>query len=306
MKKNSKEYLGIIGLFTATMIWGGGYVASDIALETLSSFQTMAIRFFIASIFTTLVAVKELKSLTKKELKCGITLGITLFAGFALQTVGLEYTTPSNNAFLTATNVVLVPFIAFIFCRKKIEKRSLIGAVMTVAGAGVLSLNANFSIGLGDSLTLLCAVAFAAQIFLTGQYVGKIRPTILNSVQMLTSFVLSIFGCVFEGAQFQPTQRSMAAVLYLGFISTTITYFLQTISQKYVDETKTAIILSTESVFAMVFSVIFLHENVTSRMIAGSVLILSAVLISQLKLPQKVSQKFTDVFTKEEESVLTD
>ena len=287
MRTKQKEYLGMLGLIMVTVIWGGGFVASDMALESLSPFQIMAVRFFIASVCMTVMGVKEIKTITKEELKCGCILGTALFAGFALQIVGLQYTTPSKNAFLTATNVVIVPFIALVIYRKKIETRSLIGAVMAIAGAGILSLNSDFSVGLGDILTLLCAVGFAFQIFLTGEYVGRIRPTVLNFLQMTTAFVLSVAGCFVEGAKIRPGGKSILAVLYLGLVSTTVTYLLQTVSQKYVEETKAAIILSMEAVFGTVFSVFLLHENVTAKMILGSALILSAVLVSELRFQKK-------------------
>ena len=283
-----KKYLGILGLLTVTVIWGGGFVASDMALETLSPFQIMVIRFLIAAVLMTLFGIKQIKTISREEIRCGFWLGAALFGGFALQIIALQYTTPSKNAFLTATNVVFVPFIALVIYRKKIEVRSLIGAVMALAGAGVLSLKNDFSIGLGDGLTLLCAVCFALQIFLTGEYVGRIRPSVLNFLQMTTACVLSAAGLLISGDfTFAPSVRSLLAVLYLGVVSTTITYLLQTVSQKYVDETKSAIILSMEAVFGTFFSVVLLHESVTVRMLAGSALILAAVLVSEISFKKK-------------------
>ena len=276
-----KKYLGILGLLTVTIIWGGGFVASDMALETLTPFQIMTIRFFIAAVFMTVLGGKQIRTVKKEEAKYGFWLGTALFAGFALQIIGLQYTTPSKNAFLTATNVVFVPFIALVIYKKKIAVRSLIGAAMAIVGAGVLSLQSDFSVNLGDGLTLLCAVGFAFQIFLTGEFVGKIRASILNFLQMTSACLLSVIGLALSGDfYFHPSMKSMLAVLYLGVVSTSICYLLQTISQQYVDETKSAIILSMEAVFGTLFSVVLLHENVTLKMILGSALILSAVLVS--------------------------
>ena len=283
MKDSTKKYLGVLGLLTVTIIWGGGFVASDLALETLTPFQIMFIRFMIAAVIMTVLGRDSIRTITREEIKCGIMLGAALFGGFALQIIGLQYTTPSKNAFLTATNVVIVPFIALVIYRKKIPVKSLIGAGMAIVGAAVLSLQSDFSIGAGDILTLACAVCFALQIFLTGEFVGKIRPTVLNFLQMTTAFVLSGIGLIVTGSfHFAPSTGSLLAVLYLGVVSTTITYLLQTVSQKYVDETKSAIILSMEAVFGTVFSVILLHEDVTVRMVIGSMLILAAVLVSEV------------------------
>lgn len=288
MKDSTKKYLGVLGLLTVTIIWGGGFVASDLALETLTPFQIMFIRFMIAAVIMTVLGRDSIRTITREEIKCGIMLGAALFGGFALQIIGLQYTTPSKNAFLTATNVVIVPFIALVIYRKKIPVKSLIGAGMAIVGAAVLSLQSDFSIGAGDILTLACAVCFALQIFLTGEFVGKIRPTVLNFLQMTTAFVLSGIGLIVTGSfHFAPSTGSLLAVLYLGVVSTTITYLLQTVSQKYVDETKSAIILSMEAVFGTVFSVILLHEDVTVRMVIGSMLILAAVLVSEVSFSAK-------------------
>lgn len=291
MKDSTKEYLGILGLLTVTIIWGGGFVASDVALATLTPFQIMFIRFFIAAVIMTVLGKDSIKSVTREEIKCGAMLGSALFGGFALQIIALQYTTPSKNAFLTATNVVIVPFIALVIYKKKIPVKSLVGAGMAIVGAAVLSLQSDFSMGIGDLMTLVCAVCFALQIFLTGEFVGKIRPTVLNFLQMTTAFVLSGVGLIVTGGfRFKPSMESLLAVLYLGIVSTTITYLLQTVSQKYVDETKSAIILSMEAVFGTIFSVILLHETVTVRMITGSVLILAAVLVSEVSFSKKTNK----------------
>ena len=108
---------------------------------------------------------------------------------------------------------------------------------------------------------------------------------------MTTAFVLSGVGLIVTGGfRFKPSMESLLAVLYLGIVSTTITYLLQTVSQKYVDETKSAIILSMEAVFGTIFSVILLHETVTVRMKTGSVLILAAVLVSEVSFSKKTNK----------------
>lgn len=278
-----KKYLAIAGLILVTVIWGGGFVASDIALESLLPFQIMAIRFFLATVLMGGISIKELRGMKKEEIKSGILMGIALFAGFALQIVGLQYTTPSKNAFLTALNVVIVPFIAFIICKKKIGAKGIVGAIMAIMGVGILSLEKDLTLGIGDGLTLLCAVGFAFQIFLTSEFVKKYRAVVLNFVQMCTAFVLSIISLFcFGELEFAITTRGWLSVLYLGVVSTTICYLLQTASQRYVDETKAAIILSMESVFGTLFSILILKELITVRMVIGCVIILTAVIISNI------------------------
>lgn len=278
-----KKYLAIAGLIAVTIVWGGGFVASDIALDSLRPFQIMTIRFLLASVIMGAAGARELKRMEPGEIRAGILMGCALFVGFAFQIVGLQYTTPSKNAFLTALNVVMVPFIAFVILKKRIGIKSIAGAVMAIVGVGLLSLEKNLTLGLGDALTLICAAGFAFQIFFTSEFVKKYRAVALNFIQMLTAVVLSAVSLVLFGeTRFQVTSKGWLSVLYLGVISTALCYLLQTASQKYVDETKAAIILSMESVFGTMFSILILHERVTVRMICGCVIILAAVIVSNL------------------------
>ncbi len=287
-----KKYLAITGLVTVTIIWGGGFVASDMALESLRPFQIMAIRFLMASVLMGAASIRELKGINFKELQAGILMGTALFVGFAFQIVGLQYTTPSKNAFLTALNVVLVPFISFILLRKKINRKSIAGAAMAIVGVGLLSLEKNMSLSMGDALTLVCAVGFAFQIFFTSEFVKKYRAVVLNFIQMLTAVLLSaICLFLFGETDFHVTPQGWLSVLYLGVVSTALCYLLQTASQKYVDETKAAIILSMESVFGTLFSILILHEQVTLRMVCGCVIILAAVIVSNLADTQEVQEQ---------------
>ena len=278
-----KKYLAVAGLIAVTVIWGGGFVASDMALESLRPFQIMTIRFLLASVLMGAAGIRELKGMNAGEIRAGVLMGAALFVGFAFQIVGLQYTTPSKNAFLTALNVVMVPFIAFVILKKKIGARSIAGAAMAIVGVGLLSLEKNLTLGLGDALTLVCAAGFAFQIFFTSEFVKKYRAVALNFVQMLTAVALSVVSLfLFGETSFRVSAKGWLSVLYLGVISTALCYLLQTASQKYVDETKAAIILSMESVFGTLFSILILHEQVTLRMICGCVMILAAVIVSNL------------------------
>lgn len=292
-----KKWLAIGGLILVTVIWGGGFVASDMALESMKPFQIMMVRFLLASVLMGVISRGQRKSEEKLKdragaIKAGVLMGVMLFMGFAFQIIGLQYTTPSKNAFLTALNVVIVPFIAFVILKKKIGAKGIIGAVMSVLGVALLSLNGDFTVSLGDGLTLFCAVGFAFQIFFTSEFVKKYPASVLNTVQMFIAFVLSAISLMIFGENdFHVTTQGWLSVLYLGVVSTTICYLLQTACQKYIDETKAAIILSMESVFGTIFSIMILHEVVTVRMIIGCAVILAAVIISNMS---ETSEKTED------------
>ena len=125
-----KKGLAIGGLILVTVIWGGGFVASDMALESMKPFQIMMVRFLLASVLMGLVSLgqrnrKEEVVNRTGAIKAGILMGVALFIGFSLQIIALQYTTPSKNAFLTALNVVIVPFIAFVILKKKIGAKGI-------------------------------------------------------------------------------------------------------------------------------------------------------------------------------------
>lgn len=280
-----RKYIGEIMLFTTAIIWGSGFVFSAISLDYLTPYQILAVRFSIGVLILSLIFYKRLIKIKKSTLVKGFILGFLLYFAFLLQTVGLQYTTPSKNAFITAINVVIVPFIALVIDKRKIDKFELTGAFLAVIGIAFLSLQLTAAeINLGDLLTLGCAFGFAFQIYYTAKYVKDEDPILLTVVQMGAA---AIFAWIFVFARgelnFSLQWEGVLSTLYLGVFSTTLAYCFQTMAQKVTSETKTAIILSTEAFWGMVFSVIILSEILTGRMIIGAILILTAILLAETK-----------------------
>ncbi|MFY3790927.1 DMT family transporter [Ureibacillus sp. MALMAid1270] len=280
-----RKYLGEAMLIITAIIWGSGFVFSAISLEYFTPYQLLAVRFSIGVIILSLVFYKKLKYIKKSTIKRGLLLGIFLYLAFLLQTVGLQYTTPSKNAFLTAVNVVIVPFIAFFAYRRRIDRFELSGAFLAIIGIAFLSLQFTGEVNIGDLLTLACAFAFAYQIFYTAKFVKDEDPILLTIVQMGVAALFSWIAVLVKGEfSFSFEMEGVLSTLYLGIFSTTLAYCFQTVAQKYTNETKTAIILSTEAFWGMVFSVILLSEILTYRMIIGAILILAAIILSETKL----------------------
>lgn len=282
-----KKYIGEIGLFIVAIIWGGGFVATQAALDGgLTTSQIMTLRFFISAVLMTVIFFKQIKNnLSMGTIKVGVILGICLFLGFFLQTLGLNYTTPSKNAFITSVNVVIVPFIGLLLYRRKIDKFGMASSFMAIVGIAVLSLSADFTVNVGDVLTLLCAFGFAFQIFFTSEFVKNHNPVALTAIQFFTAFVLSFIAQIFMGElSIHSTASGYMGILYLAVFSTTVCFLLQTICSKMVDGTRVAIILSTEAVFGTILSIIILGEPVTFRMIIGSLIIFASVITAETKL----------------------
>lgn len=282
-----KGHIAEFGLILIAMIWGSGFVGTQLALDGgLTPLQLLTIRFFIGAVLINLMFFKQIKENINKEiLKSGVILGFFLFIAFAVQTIGILYTTPTKNAFITAANVVIVPFIGFFIYKRKLDKIGIISSIMTLIGIGILSLEADFSINIGDFLTLICAFGFAFHIFFTSEFASKYNPIILTGIQFTVAFILSLVCQIFMGEMKIEAQiNGYLGALYLGVFSTTIAFLLQTICQKMVDGTKTAIILSTEAVFGTIFSVLILKEIVTLKMLIGIAIIFTSIIMAETKL----------------------
>ncbi len=299
-----RKYIGEIGLIITAIIWGSGFVASAVSLEYYTPYQILAGRFIIGVLILAIVFHKRLKMIKKSTLIKGSILGIFLYIAFVLQTVGLQYTTPSKNAFLTAVNVVIVPFIGFIIYKKKIDIFELGGAFMAMIGVAILSLKFSSEVNIGDLLTLCCAVGFAFHIFYTSKFVKDEDPVQLTIIQMMTAAVIGFIVVVFKGeSTFSTETEGLLPLLYLAVFSTTIAFLLQTVAQKYITETKAAIILSTESFWGMAFSVVILSEVMTGKMIIGAILILGAIILSETKLSFLKTKKIRGILEKEDNRV---
>ncbi|MHC8515263.1 DMT family transporter [Sporosarcina sp. ITBMC105] len=280
-----KKYIGEIGLIITAIIWGSGFVGSAMALETYTPYQILAGRFLIGALLLCAVFYKKLKFITKSVLLKGTILGVFLYIAFALQTVGLQFTTPSKNAFLTAVNVVIVPFIGLALYKRKLDIFEVMGAFLAMFGVAILSLQWSAGVNVGDFLSFCCAIAFAFHIFYTSQFVKNEDPIVLTIVQMAAATVIGFVVVLLKGEMaFSMEPGGLSSLLYLGIFSTTIAFLLQTVAQKFITETKAAIILSTESLWGMVFSVILLSEVLTIKMGIGAVLILGAIILSETKL----------------------
>lgn len=281
----NKKLLGDLGLILTALMWGFGFVVTHATVQETTPLQLISIRFTLASVFFLVFFSKHLKNMSKQTIMQGCILGAVLFLGFYLQTVGIQYTTPSKNAFLTTTNVVFVPFIVFFLFREKIDKYSIIGTILTIIGIALLTLNGDFGgFSKGDFLSLACGLAFAFHIVLTGHFSKTHEnPMQLAIVQLIATAIIStIIMLIVDGMPHDLSKKAWSGLIFLSFFGTFMGFTLQTVCQKLTTETRAAIILSTESLFGTVFSVIFVGEILTPKMIAGIVLMFSAVIITQI------------------------
>jgi len=283
-----KQYLSDLSLLFVAAVWGGGFVAVKSALATMTPLVLMAYRFSLASLIMYVFLHKKIGKLSLEDFKKGSVPGVILFIAFASQTFGLKYTTASKQGFLTATYVVMVPFLYWLIHRKKPESKVIIGSFITILGIALVSYNKEMVFNLGDALTLLCALFFAAHILSLEHYTKKIDVMKLSFLQLFIAAVLFVISAlVFEPLNFNLAKEEMNAIVYLAIFSTFLCFTVQTIAQKYTTSSHAAIIMSLESVFAAVFGILLLSEKMTPLMIVGSAFIFVAILMIEVNIKKK-------------------
>lgn len=282
--------LSALGLIVTTIIWGSAFVVMKNSVDIISPTYLLALRFTIASMALVAVFFKRLKLVNKTEILCGSLLGMFLFVSYLLQTYGVKYTTASKNAFITTLYVIIVPFLHWFFNKKRPSVNNIGAAIIAVFGLALISLEGDLSINIGDLLTLFCGLFFAFHIVFVDRYTNHHDPVRLTVIQMVAAAILSwILAPIMEGTQdFTVINGSMLiGLLYLGIFSTMICFLLQNVGQKHLSPNTTSIILSFEAVFGLVFSVIFLGEEITPKLMAGCILLFASVILSEYQRKKK-------------------
>ena len=295
------KVLASLGLILTTMIWGFAFVVMKNSVDVIPPTYLLAVRFSISAVLLALLFYKNMMKADRETILCGVILGIFLCLSYQFQTYGLKYTTASKNAFITALYVVLVPFIIvpflyWIVSKKRPTGRNITAAFLAVIGLALLSLQGDLSINYGDFLTLICGLMFAVHMVLIDKFTEHNDPIALTVIQILAAAIFNWICAPFLDGSFDFTvlmdKSLIGGLLYLAVFSTTVAYLLQNSGQKYLSASTSAILLSMESVFGTLFSVIFLKDVLTGKMLAGCALMFAAVLLSEL--PQKKNSGFAN------------
>lgn len=286
MSSRTMKLLAKPMLFSAAIIWGTSFFIMKNALDVLPVFFLLAIRFTAGAVLLGLVCWKKWKQYTSDYLWRGAVIGGFLFLGYTVQTFGLALTTPSKNAFLTAVYCVMVPFLAWAVVKTRPDRFNIAAALLCVTGVGLVSLNDQTSVNAGDLLTLLCAVFYAFQIVA----VAKVSPgkdiTLLTVFQFaFASLYAWVCGAVTETfpAHALADPAVYLPLAYLCVMATAVALLFQNVGQVWSDPASASVILSLESVFGVLFSVLFYGDPVTGRLLAGFGLIFVAVVCSETK-----------------------
>ncbi|MCX7841734.1 MAG: DMT family transporter [Clostridia bacterium] len=289
----SKQIKADLLLLLITAIWGSSFPLMKNVLDFIPSFAYLSLRFIIAAIVLAAILWKKVRLINGRMVLYGGILGLLLFGGMALQVGGLYFTTASNSAFITGLNVVMVPVVSAFFLGKKPDLSSALGVILAFAGMFFLCGGLNFKFNFGDFLTLLCAVCFTMHIILIDKYTGDNDAALLALMQI--GFAGALSTIVWGGAGFKSFELNATVLMTLlttGVLGTALALAGQTVAQKHTTPTHTALVFSAEPVFGAVFALIIPNsqgvvETLEVSTVAGCMLILTGMLVSEFKLGKK-------------------
>ena len=277
--KNKGDWL----LLLAAFIGGGGFISLKYLLDWgYDPFQVIFGRFLMASLCMCVVYHKRLRKITKQEWKVGSILGALLAAMFLLMTVGLQYTTPSVNAFLVNIPAVIVPFICWGVFRQKPTRNHFIAAAMTLFGVCCLSLTSDFRVDFGAALSLLAAVAFSLQMAFLGNLTDGCDSVHIAITENISTLVVMAVIVTFTGWDMPAlTLPSLGNFFFLGAFCTAAYFALQSVGQQITSPNKAAIIITSESIFAAIFSALLYGERMMLRGYIGCIIIFAAMMLAE-------------------------
>ena len=273
----------------ATLLWGSSFFVHKNTMDVFNPISLVALRNTTAFIVLGGFQWKKLKGLDRSYWKSGFLMGSIIYMGFVISSYGLIGTEPGVNAFLTAVYCIIVPFFSWIISRKRPHVSQFCAAIICIVGIGFVSLKADFSIGMGDALSLVSGVIFAIQIVLISHYAQKKDPVILTLLifgvtACLAWVTVAVGGVPILNDGVNLTADAMFGFFYLAIPTTLLAFLLQNTAQKYVNPSSASLILSLEAVFAVIFSMIFYGEQLTVQLVCGFALIFFAIVISETRL----------------------
>lgn len=282
-------------LLTTAMIWGFAFVAQRLGMDHVSPFTFNAMRFIVGavSLLPVLILYRLQKPVDQRPhlldrfgLLGGLCLGMVLFLGSSLQQIGIVYTTAGKAGFITGLYVIIVPILGLLW-KQKTGMGTWLGAFLAVVGMYFLSITKGFNISRGDLLVLISALFWAIHVQLISWFTHRFDSLLLSLYQFLFCSALSWLAALqWETISVEAILAALYPILYAGVISVGIAYTLQVVAQQKAHPAHAAIILSLESVFALMGGWLFLGEILSLRGLFGCFLMLSGMLLSQL-LPGK-------------------
>ncbi len=278
-----RALLADAALLSVAVVWGFNFVVIKDAIGDTGPMTYLLWRHLAAALMIVAIMPRALGEARRRDWLYGGLLGLFLFAAFATQTVGLQWTTPGKSGFITSLDIVMVPFLYWLVTRRSPGWTQVGGAMLAVAGLGFLTLQGGLSMARGDLLTLVAALGFAAQITATGFFAPRTRPAVLALTQIAAAAALFLAVTPFmEHVGVSFGWKGWAAILWTAATGTIYGFLIQAWAQRSTSSTHAAVILGLEGLFAGVFGLAFGLDVLTWRFGLGALLILAGVLTIEL------------------------
>lgn len=278
----SSPMIALVALVGVTAVWGYTFLVVQDAIARMPVMDFLAWRFLVASVVMIALRPTCLRNVTRLELLRGIGLGTILGLGYITQTYGLRYISAATSGFITGMFVVLTPVMSWILLRRKTNRNTWMVIALATVGLALLSLN-GWSVGIGELLTLGCAVFFAIHIVGLGEWSSQYEPYAFSLLQIGTVAVISLIAATPEGIAVPPNPGVWGVVGITGVLATAVAFFVQTWALSLVSATRAAVVMTMEPVFAGLFAVVIGGHRLTLRTLAGAACILAAMFIINLK-----------------------
>ena len=280
-----KQGYGKTALFITAMLWGPTFAIGKLAAEVYSATFIIALRFTVASMILMIVAFPLRSLIDRQYLIYGFWMGITLFLSYLFQVVGLTLdTSPGKSAFLCTTYCVMVPFIHWFVTKRKPRFLHILCVFLCLGGVAVLSLQGSMRMSKGDIMTVLSGVPCAVNIVFSSIICRDQdkNPLLLTTISLVVVMICA-WICVFAtgGLPAKIYSEATVGLVYLGVVATALCMFLQNYGLKHTEPSIGGMIISLESVFGVIFSILIYGEKVTPRMYFGFIMIFAAILLSQ-------------------------
>lgn len=276
-------------LFLAACIWGVAFVAQSVGMDYMGPCTFNGIRFLIGgTVLLPLVYVRVKKKKNTPEelppaltLKGGICCGLAICAASLCQQIGIMETTVGKAGFITTLYIIIVPVFGLFLC-KKVPGKVWIAAAVAAVGMYMLCINESFSVSRGDAFVFLCAIIFAVHILVIDYFSPKTDGVALSCIQFYTAGIIcTVAAFAVETPTWGQFVSGIVPILYAGVMSCGVAYTLQIIGQKNVEPTVASLILSMESVVSVLAGWVILGQELSSKELAGCVLVFAAVILVQ-------------------------
>lgn len=282
LRTSLSSLLADAGLALVTLIWGLTFVVVKDAVAQVPVMTFLAWRFGVGAVALLPLSFRGLRTASRREWAAGALIGVSLFAGYVLQTAGLQWTTASKTGFITGLYVPLVPLFAWPLMREKPSRNAIAGLALATIGLALLSLRGDLRIEKGDLLVLGCAVAFAWQVVLIAYFAPRMPALTLAQAQITVVAVASALVAALAGERLMPLPRAVwGAVAFNGVLATSVALGLQNWLQGKTSATHAALIFVLEPVFAAMFGWILAGETLDLRGWIGSGMILAGMIVGQ-------------------------